>query len=336
MIGRAAEAAQLRRRGRAREGPARRLGRDAPVQPLRAPADHGARPLPQPRRPDAVRRPARADLRHARPRRRRRPREGDPGRERAARRSSPPLLALSASSPFWRGEPTGLSSIAADGLRRLPALGAAAALQGLRRLRGGRRPAREDRLHRRLHAHLVGHPPAPEVGHGRDPDLRRGHAGRGRGRDHGVLPGARQALLRAARPRRADPVLPPDPDDREQVARRALRARGAGHGPRDRPAQPRSRRAADPPHGSATSSRTRASSAPSASSRGSASILGRGNGVRPPAARLQREPRHRRGRARRSRTRPRSPPSRCGGRSRRRASRPCRRRRARRASGRPE
>ncbi len=34
--------------------------------------------------------------------------------------------------------------------------------------------------------------------------------------------------------RRADPLVPPDPDDREQVARRALRARGAGDGPRDR------------------------------------------------------------------------------------------------------
>ena len=75
----------------ARTGPARRLGRHAPVQPLRAAADHRQRPLPQPRRPAPVRRPARADLRHARPRRRRRPGEGDPGRERAAR--PPPAAA---------------------------------------------------------------------------------------------------------------------------------------------------------------------------------------------------------------------------------------------------
>ena len=91
------------------QGPARRLGRNAPVQPLRAPADHRPRPLPEPRRPDAVRRPARADLRHARPRRRRRPGEGDRGRERAAARISRRCSALSASSPFWRGEPTGLA-----------------------------------------------------------------------------------------------------------------------------------------------------------------------------------------------------------------------------------
>ena len=81
----------------------------------------------------------------------------------------PQLLALSASSPFWRGEPTGLASTPPDGLRRLPALGPAAALPRLRRLRRGRRPARAHRLHRRLHAHLVGHPAAPAARHGRDP-----------------------------------------------------------------------------------------------------------------------------------------------------------------------
>ena len=44
----------------------------------------------------------------------------------------PPLLALSANSPFWRGEPTGLSSTQAAGLRRIPALRATAPFQGLR------------------------------------------------------------------------------------------------------------------------------------------------------------------------------------------------------------
>ena len=46
-------------------------------------------------------------------------------------------------------------------------------------------------------------------------------------------------LLRAVRRRRRDPLLPPDPDDREQVACRALRARGAGDGSRDGPARNR-------------------------------------------------------------------------------------------------
>ena len=113
-----------------------------------------------------------------------------------------PLLALSASSPFWRGEPTGLSSSRQMVFAAFPALGPAAALPRLLRLRGGRRPARAHRLHRRLHAHLVGHPPAPAARHGRDPDLRRGHARRGRGRARRLLPGAREAALRAARPRR--------------------------------------------------------------------------------------------------------------------------------------
>ena len=72
-------------RRRAGEGPARRLGRHASVLALRAPADHGQGPLPRARRPDAVHRAARADLRDARARRGRRPGEGDPGRQRAHR-----------------------------------------------------------------------------------------------------------------------------------------------------------------------------------------------------------------------------------------------------------
>src|SRR5207245_1790550 len=82
---------------------------------------------------------------------------------------------------------------------------AGTALEGLRRQCGGRRPTRAHRLHRRLHAHLVGHPSAPAARHDRDPDLRRGHRPRRRDRDHRVLPGARQALLRAVRCRHGDP-----------------------------------------------------------------------------------------------------------------------------------
>ena len=100
----------LRLRRRAGEGPARRLGGHASVLALRAPADHGEGPLPRARRPDAVHRATRAHLRDARPRRRRRPGEGDPGRRTGSSRTSHELVALSASSPFWRGEPTGLRS----------------------------------------------------------------------------------------------------------------------------------------------------------------------------------------------------------------------------------
>ena len=45
----------------------------------------------------------------------------------------PQMLALSATSPFWRGEPTGPLVEPADGVRRVPALRAAAALQATTR-----------------------------------------------------------------------------------------------------------------------------------------------------------------------------------------------------------
>ena len=110
-------------------------------------------------RPAPVHRPPRADLRHARPRRGRRPRQGDQGGQRppaparAAARALRQLAVLARRADRARVEP-------ADGLLRVPPLRAAAALPRLRRLRRGRRPARAHGLHRRLHAHLVGHPPA--------------------------------------------------------------------------------------------------------------------------------------------------------------------------------
>ena len=159
--------------------------------------------------------------------------------------------------------------LAPHGLRRLPALGPAAPLPRLRRLRAGREPAREDRLHPGLHAHLVGHPPPPAARHDRDPDLRRGDAARGRDRDHRVLPGARQALRGARRARRGDPVLPPHPHDREQVARRALRALGAGDGPPHRQPQPAAGGRARPADAEDARARTRATSARRRSSRAS-------------------------------------------------------------------
>ena len=220
------------------------------------------------RRPDAVHRATGADLRDARPRRGRRPGEGDPGRERAdraprrARRAVGELAVLAR-----RADRAPL--LAPHGLRRLPALGPAAPLPRLRRLRAGREPAREDRLHPGLHPHLVGHPPPPAARHGRDPDLRRGDAARGRDRDHGVLPGARQALRGARRARRGDPVLPPHPHDREQVARRALRALGAGDGPPHRTPQPAAGGSARAADAEDAARRTRATSARRRSSRAS-------------------------------------------------------------------
>src|SRR6266498_1504840 len=124
---RAAPPALLRHRDRQQQGLAARIGGDAPVQPLRAPANHRPRPLSQPRRPAPVHRPSRADLRPAHPRRRRRPGEGNQGHERPppppgrapGSLGQLPVLARRGDRP--RVEPP-------DGIRRLPALGTAAAL----------------------------------------------------------------------------------------------------------------------------------------------------------------------------------------------------------------
>ena len=176
-----------------------------PVLALRAPADHRAGPLPRARRPDAVRRPPRADLRPAHPRRRRRSREGDPGRQRPARRArvaARPLRELA----LLAGRADGPLVVTADGVRGLPSVGPAAALPRLRRLRrrssaSWRRPAasRTTRTSGGTSACTI------PLGDRRGPDLRRGDACRARGRARRVLPGARQASLRAVRERRADP-----------------------------------------------------------------------------------------------------------------------------------
>ena len=190
-------AAGVRHGRRARERAACRLRRHPPVQPVRAAADHGQGPLPRTRRPAAVRRAPRAHLRHARPRRGRRPGEGSPGRERhapAARTAARalcdlPVLARRADGP--RLEPT-------DGLLRLPPFRPAATLPRLRGLRRRRRTARALRVHRGLHAHLVGHPAPPALRDDRGPHLRRRDARRGRGRHRRVLPGAREAATASA------------------------------------------------------------------------------------------------------------------------------------------
>ena len=170
-----------------RHRPARGVGGHAPVQPVREAADHRPRPLPRTRRPAPVRRAPRADLRHAHPRRDRRPGEG---RRRAQRHARPPPAAARAQRVVAvlarRGDGPRVDAPAR--LRRLPALRPSPALPGLRRLRARRRPARAVGLHRRLHAHLVGHPASPTAGHDRGADLRRRDAHRGRDRHRRLLP----------------------------------------------------------------------------------------------------------------------------------------------------
>src|SRR5205823_8724940 len=118
--------------------------------------------------------------------------------ERAARPARPAARALGELAVLARRADRTLVD-APDRLLGLSAIGPAAALPQLRGLRRGDRPAREDGLYRGLHAHLVGHPAPSTARHRGDPDLRRGHADGGGRRDHRLLPGTRQALLRALR-----------------------------------------------------------------------------------------------------------------------------------------
>ena len=252
-----------------------------PLQPLRAAADHRARPLPRPRRPDAVRRAARAHLRAAHPRRGRRPREGDPGRER------PPRRAARRCSRSRRTRRSGAAS-----RRASPRLGRWSSPPSRAQARRRASPAttttpRSSASSRRPAASPTTRTSGGTSGRTRvwdrgDPDLRRRHSRRARRRARGVLPGARQALLRAVRPRRGDPLLPPDPDEREQVARGALRARGAADGPRDRAAGTACPSPSSSAAGSRSSCRTRGSSARRASSR--ASRISSRTGTAPPAS----------------------------------------------------
>jgi len=129
----------------------------------------------------------------------------------------PQMLALSSSSPFWRGEPTGLSSSRQMVFAAFPRSG----------------PPRRFKDYADF-ADVVGQlertgciadythiwwdiRPHPRLGTSRDARLRRGHAPRGRRRDHGLLPGDREDVLRAARGRQGDPDLAPDAHDREPL-----------------------------------------------------------------------------------------------------------------------
>ena len=111
------------------------------------------------------------------------------------------LLALSASSPFWRGEPTGLQSSRQMVFSSFPRSGVPPRFASYAEYAELIGQLERTGSHRRLHAHLVGRPRARAARHDRDADLRRRHERGRRGRDRRLLPGARQALLRAVRGR---------------------------------------------------------------------------------------------------------------------------------------
>ena len=208
----------------------------------------------------------------------------------------PPLLALSANSPFWRGEPTGLSSTRQLVFAAFP--------------RSGPPPRFKDygdyaevvgQLEKTGciadYTHIWWESGRIRGGDGRDSYLRRPDPRRARRCDRRVLPGAREDVLRAVRPRRGDLHVPPDPDEREQMARRPLRARGTLDGPRDgspqpRPGRPARAQAAEGARPACERARLRERA------RGDPGHPLARERSRPPAAGLQREPRPRRGRPR--------------------------------------
>ena len=183
---RAPDAARLRLHDRARPRAPCRLGGHPSVQPVRG-ASGSPRRIATTRSIDQLQYVARRELifgMHIHvaiddPDKAIQVVNGAPARARAAARAVGQLALLARPADGPGLEP-------ADGVLGLPALRPAAAVPRLRGLRAGRRPARAHGLHRGLHPHLVGHQTPPQVGDDRDPDLRRGHARRGRRRDRGV------------------------------------------------------------------------------------------------------------------------------------------------------
>ena len=87
------------------------------------------------------------------------------------------LVALSASSPFWRGEPTGLHSSRHMVFAAFPRSGPPPRFRDYADYAEVVGQLEKTGCIAGLHAHLVGHPPAPATRDDRDPHLRRGHAG---------------------------------------------------------------------------------------------------------------------------------------------------------------
>ena len=228
---------------------------------------------------------------------RRRPGEGDPGRERADR---PPaeFLALSASSPFWRGEPTGLASSRQMVFSAFPRSGIPprfASYEEFAEVVGQleRTGCIADYTH--IWWDLRPHPRLGTI------ELRICDAVT-RVEDAVALAAYFQALVKMLSEHVETIGTAPSYHRMLTTENKWLAARyglsRAGDRPRDRAAQPGARSPSSCAARCATSSRTRASSAPSASSRAIAEILARGNGADGAAPRLEREPRHRRGGAR--------------------------------------
>ena len=207
-----------------------RLSRHAPVRDVGGPARVVAPALPRADRGAALRRAPGDHLRPARPRRARRPRQGDPRGQRHARARADPARAGRQLAVLARRRHRLRLHADAD-LPRLPARRHPAVLRGLGRLRA------PDRLHGRLgrdrglHVPLVRRAAAPELRHRRDPGDGRADAGGAHAGARRAHPGDGQGAVRALRGRQAARPLPVPDARREQVAGRAARARGRARRP---------------------------------------------------------------------------------------------------------
>ena len=150
----------------------------------------------------AVRRPPGADLRHARSRRRRRPRQGDPRRQRHARPHPGAARTVRQLAVLARRRDRPGVDPDAD-LPRLPPGRDPAHLQGLGRLRAADRVHDQRRGDRGLHLPVARRAAAPELRDRRDPGDGLADPHRALARAGGARPGARQGARRALRCRRA-------------------------------------------------------------------------------------------------------------------------------------
>ena len=175
-----------------------RLGRHAPVRDVGGPAGVLAPALPRADRRPALRRAPGDHLRPARARRPRRPREGDPRRQRHARARADPVRAGRQLAVLARRRHRLRLDPDAD-LPRLPARRHPALLRGLGRLRAPDRLHGRLRRDRGLHVPLVRRAPAPELRHRRDPRDGRADAGRAHAGARGAHPGDGQGAGRALR-----------------------------------------------------------------------------------------------------------------------------------------
>ena len=168
---------------------------------------------------------------------RRRPRQGDPRRQRDARARADPARAGGQLAVLARRRHRLRLDADAD-LPRLPARRHPALLRGLGRLRAPDRLHGRLRRDRGLHLPLVRRAAAPELRHRRDPRDGRADAGRAHAGAGGADPGDGQGAGRALRGRQAARPLPVRDARREQVAGRAARAGGRAGRPARAPAGP--------------------------------------------------------------------------------------------------